>query len=136
MEVRLTGSAPESAGWGVLECYERGRRTRRAPPLPVQGPPAVRDDLWASFSLQLSGDRVSELRFEAACCTTLLAYCQAAVDLATGRTLDELAALDGQSLTASLRGVPLLRQDRAAIAAVAVRGAAAAAAQLENSQPE
>lgn len=129
MEVRgnqLGVSAPRAAS--VLDYHERGRQTRRTPPLPLQGPAVEHDGLQATFSLQLDDrDRVTAARFQSTSCTTLVAYCQLAADLAHGRSTRELARLDPRSLIEYLRGVPAMRRDRAAIATAALRAAAGAA---------
>lgn len=106
------------------ECLERGLRTRRAPPLPVVGtwvetPQALR----ARFSLAIHDDTITEARFEATPCATLVAYCEALAEHEAGRALGEVPSLDAKGLVALLKGVPPGRRDRAVIAVAALRAA-------------
>lgn len=110
----------------VPACIERGLATRRAAPLVHEGPRVEADGLWAAFSLRRDGDRLT-LRFRAAACTTLIAYCQALVELLAGGDPAEAAAMDPATLAAALPGVPAARRDRAVLAVAALRAALASA---------
>lgn len=108
----------------VHDCFDRGLGTRRLPPLPVAGEPVSdRWGLWAAFSVAVDDERLADLRFRSCSCTTLVAYCQALVDLSRGRPLAEVSALDASTLVARLPGVPRHRRDRAALALAALRAA-------------
>lgn len=104
------------------DCLERGLRTRRAPPLPIAGAwIETPQGLRARFSLAIRDGTITEARFEATPCATLVAYCQALAEYAAGRPLDATPGLDAEALVASLEGVPPARQDRAVIAVAALR---------------
>lgn len=116
---RSAGGSPS-----LHECLERGLRTRRALPLPVVGtwvetPQAMR----ARFSLAIHDNTLTEARFEATPCATLVAYCEALAEHEAGRGLGEVPSLDAAGLVALLKGVPPGRQDRAVIAVAALRAA-------------
>src|SRR5699024_7877644 len=96
----------------VPTCFERGLVTRRRPTLPVAGARlTAADGLWAAFSLEIDNHRLVDIRFNAAFCTTLIAYCQALVDLGRGQSVDALQKLETGTLSRSLPGVPAARQD-------------------------
>lgn len=110
----------------VPECLERGLATRRAPALAHEGPRVEAAGLWAAFSLRLDGDRLV-LRFRATSCTTLIAYCQALVELLAGCEPATAAVVEPAALAAALPGVPAPRRDRAALAVAALHAALASA---------
>lgn len=120
----------------VAGCIERGLATRRAPPLAHEGPRVdAAAGLWAAFSLSLDGDRFA-LRFRAAACTTLIAYCQALVELLADGDAADAAAVEPATLVAVLPGVPPQRRDRAALAVAALRAALESAAYANNDKKE
>lgn len=110
----------------VHGCFERGLATRRAPALAHEGPRVEAAGLWAAFSLRHDGDGLV-LRFRAAACTTLIAYCQALVELLAGSDAVAAAAVEPAALVAALPGVPAPRRDRAALAVAALHAALASA---------
>lgn len=108
----------------VHECFQRGLRTRRQPPLPHVGERVARaDGLWACFSFARSGGVLTAVRFECSSCTTLVAYCQALCELIPGADAGAESALDPRELIRCLPGVPGSRQDRAVLALAALRAA-------------
>lgn len=119
----------------VAGCIERGLATRRAPPLAHAGPRVDAAGLWAAFSLSLEGDRLA-LRFRAAACTTLIAYCQALVELLADGDAADAAAVEPATLVAALPGVPPQRRDRAALAVAALRAALESVANSTNDKKE
>lgn len=112
-------------GLDVPGCLERGLATRRAAPLAHEGPRVEAGGLWAAFSLRRDRDGLA-LRFRAATCTTLVAYCQALVELLEDCEPAQATAMEPAALVAALPGVPAPRTDRAALAVVALRAALAA----------
>jgi NifU-like protein involved in Fe-S cluster formation len=111
--------------------FERGFRRTREAPLAIKG--AVCTDLdgnTARFSFALSGDRLSAIRFQASPCATLIAYCQLIAETLPGCSLDIARALTPRELARQLTGVPLLKQNRAALAVAAFASALAAASSM------
>jgi hypothetical protein len=110
--------------------FDHGLQTRRLPTLPITGPPIIASSsLWASFSIRVDTDKLLNLRFQASTCTTLIAYCQALVELARQDTLTHAATLNGPTLIRHLPGVPISKQDRAVLASAALQSAVVAAKQ-------
>ena len=106
------------------DCFQRGLRTLRLPPLPVQGEALAGDGgRRACFSLRVQDGRLQQLRFACTRCTTLVACCQALVELNRGCLLRAPQACHAQQLLARLPGVPVDRQACAALAAAALRSA-------------
>lgn len=119
----MTAGCCGAPGLDVSGCVQRGLATRRSPPLAIAGPAvAAPSGLWAVFSADIDGDRLRALRFDAAACATLVAYCQALVETLPGRRLHD-CSVDAAALTALLAGVPPTKRDRAAVAAAALRAA-------------
>ncbi|NNC23578.1 hypothetical protein HKX42_06990 [Salinisphaera sp. USBA-960] len=117
----------------VHSCFERGRTTRGLPPLAIAGERVTTSyGLWAAFSLRLEADSLCEIRFTASTCTTLIAYCQALVELIQGRRRDEARESGSRFLIDRLPGVPMAKHDRATLAAAAFQAALAAT----NKPPE
>lgn len=110
----------------VHGCFERGLATRRAAPLAHEGPRVEAGGLWAAFSLRHDGDGLA-LRFRATACTTLVAYCQALVELLEDCEPAQATAMEPAALAAALPGVPAPRRDRAVLAVAALRAALAGA---------
>lgn len=119
----------------VAGCIERGLATRRAPPLAHEGPRVDAAGLWAAFSLCPDGQGLA-LRFRAAACTTLIAYCQALVELLADGDVADAAAVEPATLVAALPGVPPQRRDRAALAVAALRAALESTAHSINDRKE
>lgn len=116
---------PRLAPW---TCFERGLQTLRLPPLPLAGEPvAGAGERWARFSVQLRGERVHELRFACIRCTTLVACCQALVELNRGCALHAPRVHEARELLTRLPGLPAGQQACAALAAAALRAALQAA---------
>jgi NifU-like protein involved in Fe-S cluster formation len=111
--------------------FERGFRRNREAPFAIKG--AQCTDLegnTASFSLALSGHRLSAIRFQASPCATLIAYCELIAETLSGHSLEIARALTPQELVRQLTGVPLLKQNRAALAVAAFASALAAASSM------
>jgi NifU-like protein involved in Fe-S cluster formation len=108
----------------VAELFERGYRRNRAEPLAVQGE-AIADAEGnnARFSVALEGSRLSEIRFRASSCTTLIAYSEALVELLEGFDAAMATQYAPQDLVAALPGVHPLKQNRAVLAVAALRAA-------------
>lgn len=112
----------------VHGCFDRGLRTRRLPALPVSGTPiATAYGLWACFSVRIENDTLADLRFQASACTTLIAYCQALVELSRHNTLGHAETLSGPALIQHLPGVPAVKHDRAILASAALKSVVATA---------
>jgi hypothetical protein len=123
-EKNCCGGAPRRT---VSELFDRGYRRSRKPIFPIQGA-SLRDmnDLSASFSLDLASGTITDVRFHASVCITLIAYCELVVELVAGKNLREAATLEESGLVATLPDVPLLKRDRAKLAINAFRAALAA----------
>jgi nitrogen fixation NifU-like protein len=80
-------------------------------------------DLTRVF-LRVRDGRAQEARFQAYGCGPTIAAASVATGLATGRTLEELAALKPQEIEDALEGLPEDRKHAADVAAGAVRAAA------------
>lgn len=119
------------------DCFQRGLGTLRLPPLPLQGESmASADGRQASFSLRLTEGRLTELRFSCTHCTTLIACCQALVELNRGCALRTPRALDAAQLLACLPGLPPAKRECAVLASAALRSALVAAGATLSSQRE
>lgn len=120
----MTACCGASTQLSVHDCFQRGLRTRRQPPLPDGGERVARaDGLWARFSIARSGGTLTAVRFECSSCTTLVAYCQALCELFPGADAPGDSPLDPRELIRRLPGVPASRQDRAVLAVAALRAA-------------
>jgi hypothetical protein len=120
----------------VSELFERGFRRNRLPPLAIEGMPCTNaDEFTARFSLAVTDGKISDIRFRASVCATLIAYCELIAELTTGSNLDIARALSAADLVATLAGVPALKRDRAVLATAAFR-AALAAAETSEHDPE
>jgi nitrogen fixation NifU-like protein len=80
-------------------------------------------DLTRVF-LRVREGRAAEGRFQAYGCGPTIAAASVATELATGRTLEDLAALKAQEVEDALDGLPEDRRHAAEVAAGAVRAAA------------
>jgi NifU-like protein involved in Fe-S cluster formation len=108
----------------VSELFERGFRRSREMPLTVAGEAQINNEGHvARFSLDLAGDRIAQLRFQASPCATLIAYCELIAETLPGSRLDIARALSGADLVQKLPGVPAMKRDRAALAAAALHSA-------------
>ncbi len=108
----------------VTDCFERGLKTRRLKPFSTVGPRiSSNDGLWASFSLEASEGRVTALAFECVSCTTLIACCQALVDLGGDGTVRAALHFTQATLLDRLAGIPVYKRDRATLAVDALRAA-------------
>lgn len=116
-------------------CFERGLATRRLPALPLRG--ARLSDTagrWVEFSAVVDdAGRLSRLRFACASCTTLIACCQALLELNRGCPAGTPCVTEALQLLRRLPGLPAGKHDRACLAVAAfvallpVTAAAAAA---------
>ena len=119
----------------VSDLFDRGYRRNRLPPLPIEGTELHdANDLSARFSLDLEGDTIKGVRFRVSTCITLIAYCELIVELVTGKTAREAAALSEAELVAALPDVPVLKRDRAPLAINVFRAALAAAFVFETGE--
>jgi NifU-like protein involved in Fe-S cluster formation len=120
----------------VNELFERGFRRNRLPPLSIEGMAcASADDFSARFSLAVRDGTITDIRFRATVCATLVAYCELAAELAAGQPLDAVRAVSALSLVSALPGVPALKRDRAVLTAAAFRAALAAADSFALNRP-
>ena len=112
----------------VAELFERGFRRNRAEPLALEGDTvADAEGNSARFSVALDGGRLSDIRFRASSCTTLIAYSEVLAELLTGFDATMAADYAPQDLVAALPGVHPLKQNRAVLAVAALRAALRAA---------
>jgi len=112
----------------VSALFERGFRRCRETPLALQGEAQTNAEGYsARFSLELAGDRITQLHFQASPCATLIAYCELIAETLPGARLDIARALTGADLVQKLPGVPAMKRDRAALAAAALHSALAIA---------
>jgi NifU-like protein involved in Fe-S cluster formation len=115
----------------VSELFERGFRRTREPPFAIKGTECTDPEgNAASFSLELSGDKLSAIRFQASPCTTLIAYCELIAETLPGRSLEIARAMTPHELARRLTGVPPLKQNRAVLAVAAFASALAAASSI------
>jgi hypothetical protein len=113
------------------ELFERGFRRTREPPFAIEGAVCTGPDgNTARFSIALSGDRLGAIRFQASPCATLIAYCELIAETLSGHSLEIARTLTPQELVRQLTGVPLLKQNRAALAVAAFASALAAASSM------
>lgn len=113
MEIRLT--RPLSAH----DCLQRGLKSRKHPPLPVKGTRiTAASGLSSRFTTDPSGVEGRRLAFECSPCATLIAYCQALVDIAG---MEVIRPPTVQQLTAAVAGVPAAHHERAAVALAGYR---------------
>jgi len=75
------------------------------------------------FYLQISGERVEKALFWADGCGSSIACGSLAAELAYGRTLDELAEIDGEAILREIGGLPKEEQHCATLAAGALQEA-------------
>jgi hypothetical protein len=122
-----TGCCAARGRWTVSECFDRGLRRRRQPWPATRGAPVERGGLSCRFGVELEAGRVRRVAFACTTCVTLVAYAEAIAERVTGAPLDEAAALATAEVRSLLSGVPVMRQDRAALALAAWRAAASAA---------
>jgi len=124
----MTGLASESGCCGrgrtltMSDYIDRGQRRARAASPPVQAP-ECRDDegRFARFGVQLTDGIVTAVGFRASPCATLIAYCEAAAERVSGRSLAAaLRALAPADLACALPAVPPAKHDRARLAARAL----------------
>jgi NifU-like protein involved in Fe-S cluster formation len=110
----------------VSELFERGFRRNRATPLSIQG--ATCTDAagnFARFSLDLDGDRIGNIAFNASSCATLIAYCELIAETLPRMSREIAGALTARELVDALPGVPPLKHERAVLAITAFRAALA-----------
>lgn len=112
----------------VNELFERGFRRMREVPRATDGDTCSdAEGNEARFSLEIEDGKIAALGFRASPCATLIAYCELICETAPGLSPDMAAALAPRQLIDTLEGVPLLKQNRAALAVAAFRAALAAA---------
>jgi len=92
------------------------------------------DENAVSFSLNLAGERIAAIGFQATCCATLIAYCEFIAETAIGFRLDIARELSAADLVDRVPGVPALKRDRALLAIVAFRAALLAAKELQRGE--
>lgn len=79
--------------------------------------------LAVRFTLRLAAERVADVRFQVFGCGFTIAACAAAAELAQGRPLAAVAALDPGAVDAALGGLPTERSYCAELAAEALQAA-------------
>lgn len=105
------------SGLTIAECVERGLKTRRLVPFDHQcNQASYLFDLWARFSFQIEAGTLTALRFECTACATLIACCQALVELLSGQKIEHAQHFSAASLLQQLSGVPAAKQNRAWLA--------------------
>jgi hypothetical protein len=106
----------------MSDYIDRGLRRSRSPVLPVVGAACEDDDgRFARFSLQVEGDVISDVRFQASPCVTLVAYCEVAAEWVTGQTLPAAARrIRAADLSSELPLVPAAKRARALLASQAL----------------
>ena len=110
----------------VSELFERGFRRNRTAPLPIEG--AVFTDAdgnTARFSVDVTGETIAGVSFQASSCATLIAYCEFIAEIAPGFRLEIARELTATNLVEGLPGVPALKRSRAVLAVAAFRAALA-----------
>jgi len=83
--------------------------------------------LAVRFTLRVANGRAQAVRFQVFGCGFTIAACAAAAELAEGRTLAEVAAIDAAAVDALLAGLPAERSYCAELAAEALQAAARSA---------
>src|SRR5262249_12492606 len=78
----------------------------------------------ARFYLRVGNGRVVEARFQTYGCGPTIAASSVATELAVGRRLEELAALDDGAVAAAVGGLPDERRHAADVVTLAIRAAA------------
>jgi hypothetical protein len=104
----------------VIDYIERGLSRRRQPLLPISG--EVRRDherRIAQFSLQLEGLVVRSISFRSSACSTLIAFCEALSECATGLTLEAAGRVRPPQLVAALPAIPPYKRSCAVLAIAA-----------------
>ena len=90
--------------------------------LPVVG--AARDDhegRFARFSLRVENGVITDVRFQASACVTLVAYCEVAAERVTGQTLPAaVRRVRPADLSVELPLVPAAKRARALLASQAL----------------
>jgi hypothetical protein len=112
----------------VLDYFDRGLRRSRQATFPVvgdviQGP----NRLSARYDLRVEDGSIRGVSFKASTCVTLVAYCELLAEWATGKSLRDAMLIDPGELADGLAGVPVMKRDRAMLAARALQSALAAA---------
>jgi hypothetical protein len=106
----------------MSDYIDRGLRRSRSPMLPLVG--AVCEDdggRVARFSLRVEGELITDVRFQASPCATLVAYCEVAAERVIGQTLPAAARrLRPGDLSVALPLVPLAKRTRALLASQAL----------------
>lgn len=106
----------------MSDYIERGLRRSRRPVLPVVG--AAREDAggrFARFSLLVEGEVITDVRFQASPCVTLVAYCEVAAEWVTGQTLPAaVRRIRPADLSTRLPLVPAAKRERALLASQAL----------------
>lgn len=116
----------------VSELFERGFRRNRVAPLPIQGGACIdAAGNFARFSLDVAGDRIGNIAFNASSCATLIAYCELIAETLPGMSREIARALTAQEIVESLPGVPAFKHERAVLAVAAFQ-AALASIPIEN----
>jgi hypothetical protein len=111
----------------VSELFDRGYRRNRKPPLSIEGAELHdTNELFARFSLGITGGFIKAVHFRATTCITLIAYNELIAELVIGQNMRDAAAIEAAELVALLPDVPLLKRDRALLAINAFRAALAA----------
>jgi nitrogen fixation NifU-like protein len=89
----------------------------------VQANPICGDTM--KLMLRIEDGRVTEARWQTVGCNPAVATSSFATELATGKTVDELAAVTGDDILAALGGLPPGKTHASTMAAEALRKAAA-----------
>lgn len=111
----------------VTACFDRGRQRQRLPELAnvgrwIEG----REQVGARFSVELTDGILSDIRFRATTCITLVAYCDLLSERCLGLTPVAALNQNAQQLVSALPGVPPGKQDRASVTVTSLHSAIAA----------
>jgi NifU-like N terminal domain len=106
----------------MSDYIDRGLRRSRAPLLPVVGAARVDPEgRFARFSLRVENEVITDVRFQASPCVTLVAYCEVAAEWVTGQTLPAAARrVRPTDLSVELPLVPAAKRARALLASQAL----------------
>jgi hypothetical protein len=113
----------------VHQLVQRAMRRPRDP-LPDPGPLVTDDDrACVRFALEWSNHFVAGVRYRSSTCATLLAYCELACELISGKSREDLASLRALDLQALLPEVPAARRCRSELVVRAIQSSVAVSVQ-------
>ena len=127
---------PDQKRQDATEINTMMRRVTGELPTPSGDVIRAPDGVWVQFAVTTSDGIVEEEQYRAGSCATLVAYCEVLGEIVAGRPLREAMRCSPEELVARLPGVPLFRQDHAALAVHALWSAVARTIEAQTpSQP-